>query len=568
VTALQPPLVARVVPDVSGLDKQFDYLVPDQLAPTLAVGDIVRVPLHGRRVRGWVVRLGPPSADTPVERLVALLSRSGHGPAAEVVELAHWAAWRWGSDHVQALLTSASPHRNVPGLPSPRRTVDPSPGPAGVVLHRVAPLTDPMEIVLDVARRGPVIAIHPSVAGAGALGRRLARRGLAVAVLPDDWAAAAAGVDVVVGGRAAVWAPCPGLTGIVVLDEHDESLQEERSPTWHARDVAVERAARAGAQVALVSPAPTLTARHLVGAAVQAAPEAERRRGWPEVEVVDRSDADPWRRSLVTTELVAHLRSDARVACVHNVPGRSRLLACRACRALQRCTVCDASVALDDDGRFRCGRCGADRPPGCQSCGSSAMANVRPGITRLRDELEAAAGRPVVAVSASQPPSDGADVYVGTEAVLHRVRDLDVVVFLDLDHELLAPRYRAAEHTLALLVRAARLVGGRRDGARLVLQTHQPDHPLVDAVRRADPSLLDPTEERRRRQLGLPPFGAIASITGETAGAYAASCGLAAAGAADDVLVRADDWAALADALATPRPRGSRLRVEVDPPRR
>lgn len=569
-TTARPPLVARVVPDVSGLDKQFDYLVPAALEATLRVGDIVRVPLHGRRVRGWVVRLGAPSDDTPVDRLVELLARSSHGPAPDLVDLARWAAWRWGSDHVQALLTSASPHRNVPALPPARRTVTAAgaASAAPVVLRRVGPLTDPLAIVLEVVRRGPTIAIHPSVAGAAALGRRLGRQGLSVAVLPDDWAAAAGGVDVVVGGRAAVWAPCPGLTGIIVLDEHDEALQEERSPTWHARDVAHRRAASADAALVLVSPVPTLAARELAGGAVVDVEVDERRRGWPEVEVVDRSDADPWRRSLVTSELIAHLRSGARVACVHNVPGRSRLLACRACRALQRCMVCDASVVLDDDGRFRCRRCATERPPACQTCGSAAMANVRPGITRLRDELEAAAGRTVVAVSGAVDDLPPADVYVGTEAVLHRVRDLDVVAFLDLDHELMAPRYRATEHTLGLLVRAARLVGGRRDASRLVLQTHRPDHPVIDAVRQGDPALLDEAEAARRRQLGLPPFGAIASITGEGAGAYAAACGLAAAGAADDVLVRADGWALLADALATPRPRGSRLRVEVDPPRR
>ena len=164
--------------------------------------------------------------------------------------------------------------------------------------------------------------------------------------------------------------------------------------------------------------------------------------------VVDRSDEDPWKRSLVTSPLIDRLRTPGlRVVCVSNITGRARVLACRNCRALQRCERCDAAVGLDDDGRLHCRRCRTDRPPVCQACGRSAFANLRPGVTRLREELEGAANRPVVAVtgSSNEPPL-GADIHVGTEAVLHRVDDADVVVFLEFDSEMLAPRFRAAEH--------------------------------------------------------------------------------------------------------------------------
>jgi primosomal protein N' (replication factor Y) (superfamily II helicase) len=196
------------------------------------------------------------------------------------------------------------------------------------------------------------------------------------------------------------------------------------------------------------------------------------------------------------------------------------------------------------------------------------MATVRPGVTRLRDELEAAAGRPVGAVTGSTVELPEVDVYVGTEALLHRVRGVDVVAFLDLDAELFAPRYLAAEHVLALLTRAARLVGGRRPDSRIVVQTHEPRHPLLVAVAASDPAQLDEAEEHRRRSLGLPPFGALAAISGDGAQDYAAECGLATHGPGAEVLVRAPTWTDLADALQTPRPRGHRLRVEVDPPRR
>src|SRR4029077_8624686 len=125
----------------------------------------------------------------------------------------------------------------------------------------------------------------------------------------------------------------------------------------------------------------------------------EERGSWPIVELADRSRDEPWKTSLVTSQLITHLRSERTVVCVHNTPGRARILACGACRTLARCAVCDAAVGLADDGTLDCRRCGTVRPAVCVQCGTSASANLRPGVTRLREALEAAAGRPVVAVT-------------------------------------------------------------------------------------------------------------------------------------------------------------------------
>jgi primosomal protein N' (replication factor Y) len=300
------------------------------------------------------------------------------------------------------------------------------------------------------------------------------------------------------------------------------------------------------------------------------------RRGWPIVEVVDRSRDEPWRTSLVTSPLIAHLRRpDHTVVCVHNTPGRARILACRSCRSLARCERCEAAVALADDGAFTCRRCGLSRPAVCAVCGGSAFANLKPGVTRLREELEAAAGRPVVAVTGGDgeaPPP--AAVYVGTEAVLHRVPRADVVAFLDFDVELLAPRYRAAEQAMALLVRGARLLGSRteRPEARLLVQTFLPRHEVVQGALLADPGRFTATETERRRTLGLPPFAALATVSGsgsgEVADALRAVPGLTVGGDPSRYVVRAPSWDDLGRALiATPRPKGTRLRIAVDPPR-
>jgi primosomal protein N' (replication factor Y) len=436
-------------------------------------------------------------------------------------------------------------------------------------LIRLPPTDDPLAIVLEALEQGPTLVVHPSVDEAHRLAARLRHAGRSTAVHPDQWARAAAGVDVVIGGRSAVWSPCASMRSIVVLDEHDEALQEERSPTWHARDVAIERAGRAGVACVLVSPCPSATALQWAGTSLRRPSVSDERDGWPILEIVDRTKEEPWKRSLLTSPLIQHLRQrDLRVICVHNTKGRARLLACRTCKSLQRCERCQAAVVQDDARSLVCGRCGMTRPVVCQQCGSGALSVVRPGVSRLREEIEAAAGRPVGVVTGDSDSLPEDDVLIGTEAVLHRAKHADIVAFLDLDAELLAPRYRAGEQAMALLARAARLVGKRDGGGRLLVQTFLPRHEVLQSVLYADPSRAAKVELTRREELGLPPFAALAAVSGTGAGVFAAATGLEHSSNGDAVLLRASTWDELGAALAaTPRPKGSRLRVEVDPAR-
>jgi primosomal protein N' (replication factor Y) len=574
--------IARVLPNVTGLDKSFDYLIPDDLAADVRVGTVVRVELHGRRVGGWVTEISDKAAHgLSLDSLKPIVKVTGYGPDREVIELARWALVRWAARRLRPLLVTATPVRAVKALPVEHYT-SPSAEPtspatvellaAGGGVLRLPPRADVMPTILAAVRLGPCLVVVPQHDEAKLLDARLRRAGISTALMPAAWAAAAAGVDVVIGSRSAAWAPCRGLSVAVVIDEHDEALQEERSPTWHARDVIVERCRRAGVPYVLVSPAPTLVAveEYAGSSGVVHPPAARERAGWPRVVLIDRTDEDPWKRSLITPPLIERIRDpDLTVICVSNIKGRARVLACRACRALIRCESCDAAVGLADDGRLSCRRCGVERPPVCQACGASRFANLRPGVTRLREELEAAAARPAVLVTGAddQVPAD-AGVYVGTEAVLHRVHNADVVAFLEFDSEMLAPRFRASEQALALLIRAGRIA------PEVLVQTFTPDNEVLRAAVAGDPAAILPGERERRRPLALPPYGALAVISG--AGSAEVAAGVSNSGGGVDVggdgtgrfLLRADDWTTIGIALnAAERPPGSRVRVEVDPPR-
>jgi primosomal protein N' (replication factor Y) len=189
----------------------------------------------------------------------------------------------------------------------------------------------------------------------------------------------------------------------------------------------------------------------------------------------------------------------------------------------------------------------------------------------VREELERLAGRPVGEVTGDKPGDDdalAAPVVVGTEAVLHRLGRANAVVFLDFDQELLAPRYRAAEEAFALLARAARLVGGRTEGGRILVQTRMPGHETIAAAVHADPSLFALLESARRAALRFPPEAALALVSGAGADDFVKALGsvVEVMGPADGRwLVRAPDHRALCDALAAgPRP-AKRVRIAVDP---
>jgi len=347
--------------------------------------------------------------------------------------------------------------------------------------------------------------------------------------------------------------------------------------------VAAERARRRGVPCVLVSPCPLL--EQLQWGSLVLPSRGTERAGWAPLEIVDRRQEDP-RAGLLGEHLVPILRRATlaeRVVCVLNRKGRVRLLACRACGALTICEFCGGAMAQPGGTgtALRCQRCSRERPPVCQACGSGALRAARTGVTKLAEDLEALARLPVGVVTAEVEHLPPTPVLAGTDAVLHRVGAADVavsaVVFVEFDTELSAPRYQAPEEALATLALASRLVGGR-GGGRLLVQTRQPEHPVLQAAVRADPGRLAERELAVRQELALPPATALAQLSGDDATTAEVAAALAALGGVEVLgptegrwLIRAPDHRVLCDALAqVGRPVGAgndRLRIEVDPQR-
>ncbi|HTL85375.1 MAG TPA: hypothetical protein VL856_09340, partial [Acidimicrobiia bacterium] len=290
--------VCRVVPDVPALDRAFDY----RIDADVPVGTIVRVPLHGRRVRGWITAL---DVEPESENLLDVLAVVSAGPPAAVVELADWIAWRWTGPRV-AVLRSASPPNNAPLSTVCAEQVAITTSTAQTVDARVVrwpPLRDRREFVASLcADTGSTIVCIADAGRARTFATYLRETGRRVALLhsvesdaarTDAWRRAAQGECIVVGGRIAALAPVPDLGAAILMDDADEALQEERAPTWHARDVLRERAVRAGASFTVCSPVPTIESLMMRPAQLELPSTDVERAGWPRVQVVDRREEPP-----------------------------------------------------------------------------------------------------------------------------------------------------------------------------------------------------------------------------------------------------------------------------------
>ena len=614
-----------VVPDVTGVDRTFVYLAE----AGIGIGTIVRVNLAGRKVRGWVVAVGVEVPDgiecRPIEAVVSFALDEA------VISLAHFAAFRYAG-WLRPFLLAGSPVRNIvsteqASTPSRRQVVAEDATPFAfdtadpVVVETLRALACE-RVVLSLppnaqrllvveafssmlrarSRRGAsLLVLVPEHRDAQTLARHLRQRGHRCATFPDDYLPAREGVAVVIGTRNAAFAPVSNLGGILVLDIHSESYTGQRAPTWNAAVIARERARRASVPILMTSPCPPV--------ALTGIEEPERfarqfqRANWPVIEVVDRRMDDP-RSGLYTPDLariIRHALSDdeRQVVCVLHRVGRLRLLACSACGEIARCGRCAGAMQQRERAErgvatmLTCATCESTRPVICASCGSTALKTLRVGVSRAAEELAALVGVATQLVTGEhqrersrEPKESEARVLVGTEAVLHRVRAASLVVLLDFDQHLLAPRFAAAEEALALVALAGRLVGARglRSTSsftrRLVIQSRMPDHVVLRAATGGDPDLVREDELVRRREARLPPFSAIALVSGERSDEvserlaadsrlevfpFASSHPTGDAGASTRHLVRARTIAELCGAIEASSVRGPGVRIEVDP---
>jgi primosomal protein N' len=566
------PRAVRIITEVAAVDRPFDYAVTEATAQ-VAVGDRVRVDFNHRSVRGWVLDEAEPSAE-----LKPLTKWLGYGPPASLLALLSWASERWYSP-LSRFLISTSPRRLITSLPvAPAsepladgvRPTGPMFGPGVIV---VAPTTDPLPLVLGAYeatrdRPGSLLVLVPTEAWANRLRGRLEQRGCAVASGEAQWDRMRAGWPVVVGARGTALAPVPRVRAAVIIDADDEAYRSEAAPTWSAFGMLSERCRRDDAPLWATSMIP---APELVGtSSFQKVDDVSA--GWPRVEFVDRRLSDPHDGVLSREALdAAHraLGGDEPVAVVVVLQrlGTGRLFACRRCGELARCATC-AQGEQEFGEMVACREQHELRAPFCRACGATNLKRVRVGVTTLARDVAAQLSQAVSEITASSDPETTlARVVVGTEAVWQRVRRCSVVIFVDFDQYLLAPRASARREAIMAVGKAGRLVGSRCDGrGPVLLQTRRGEDSVITALTRGDFDEIIDNDVETARLLGLAPFGAEARVSGPGAEHFVdqlRSVGLTVDESAGVFAVRAPDVDTLTRKLRAAQRPIEKLRVAV-----
>lgn len=360
----------------------------------------------------------------------------------------------------------------------------------------------------------------------------------------ENWLNAATGeAKVIVGARSALFLPFQNLGLIVIDEEHEGAFKQEDGVIYHARDMAVVRAREGGIPIVLSSATPSLetminaqTGRyhevHLPSRFGQAV--------LPRIEVIDLKAHKPekghWGRAWLAPPLVQAidetLKQGEQGLLFLNRRGYAPLTLCSACGHRLHCPQCTAWLVEHRlTKRLQCHHCGynAAKPKSCAQCGAEdSFVACGPGIERVAEEAQARwpdAAVKMVASDTLDRPSAVAeliedilqhriDLLVGTQVLAkgHHFPNLTLVGVVDADLGLSSWDLRAAERTYQLLHQVAGRAGRAERQGRVLLQTHDPAHPVMQALASGDDADFYARESEGRDMLHMPPFGRLTAL--------------------------------------------------------
>ena len=394
----------------------------------------------------------------------------------------------------------------------------------------------------------PEIGLTPQ-----ALARFRARLGVPVHALHSGlndneraatWMAAARGqARVIVGTRSAVFVPLPEPGIVIVDEEHDGSYKQFDGIRYHARDFAIVRARALGVPVVLGSATPSLESLHNVQSGRYAHLRLRHRAGNakpPQVRVLDVRKR-PLHAGLGEESLTAirsALDAGGQVLVFKNRRGYAPVLLCHDCGWSAHCPRCSTPdkptpMTVHAQGkRLQCHHCGHRRPSplACPDCASLALQPQGNGTERIEEELQSRfADAPVLRIDrgstghrdALQKHFDelGAKpgILVGTQMLAkgHDLPNLTLVVVVGIDEGLFSADFRSGEKLAQLLVQVAGRAGRADKPGHVLLQTHHPEHPLLQTLVTGGYHAFADGELALREAAGFPPFAHLALLRAE-----------------------------------------------------
>lgn len=347
------------------------------------------------------------------------------------------------------------------------------------------------------------------------------------------------GASLVVGARSALFLPFRDLGLIVVDEEHDNSYKQEDGVLYNARDMAVLRGSINDAQVVLASATPSLESWANAEAGKYTRLDLTSRFGeavMPDIRALDmRAEKLPpnrWISGPLAAAVKARIERGEQSLLFLNRRGFAPVTICRACGHQLGCPECDARLVEHRFlKRLMCHQCGETFPipTACPSCeAEDRLAPVGPGVERLAEEAETLfPDARIVTLSSDlfgsaralkarieEIAAGGADIVIGTQLVAkgHNFPLLTLVGVIDADLGLQGSDLRAAERTFQLMRQVSGRAGRSDKPGVALLQTYQPEHPVIRAILAGDEEAFWRAEAREREHAGAPPFGRMAGI--------------------------------------------------------
>ncbi len=391
----------------------------------------------------------------------------------------------------------------------------------------------------------PEIALTPQT-----IGRFSARFPGRVAVLHsklslgeqfDEWQRIRDGAfDVVIGSRSAVFAPQPDLGLIVIDEEHEWTYkQQEQSPRYHAREVAIKLAELTGSAVILGSATPDLESYHRAQIGdyrLLQLPERIAQASLPKVEIVDmRQELKQGNRSIFSRSLfqaiTKALTAGEQVILFLNRRGTASFVQCRDCGFVLRCRRCDISLTYHGtQDSLICHQCNYKTPVPriCPNCFSKRIRFLGIGTQRIAEEVAKAFpqarllrwDRDVTRGKYSHEEildrflAHDADILIGTQMIAKGL-DLPLVTLvgvINADIGLYFPDFHSSERTFQILTQVAGRAGRGILGGRVIMQSYSPEHYAIAAAAEHDYHAFYEREFAFRRQQGTPPFNRLARL--------------------------------------------------------
>lgn len=345
--------------------------------------------------------------------------------------------------------------------------------------------------------------------------------------------------QLVVGARSALFLPFRDLGLIVVDEEHDTSYKQEDGVLYNARDMAVLRASLNSAQVVLASATPSLESWSNAQAGKYARLDLQARFGaaeLPAMHAVDMRAEDlpsgSWISPSLQMAVKQRLASGEQSLLFLNRRGYAPVTLCRACGEQVGCDHCDARMVEHRfQKRLMCHQCGETKPVPqvCPSCKvEGKMAVVGPGVERVAEEAAMLFPDAKQAILSSdlfgsaralksqieEIAAGETDIIIGTQLVAkgHNFPRLTLVGVIDADLGLQGSDLRAAERTFQLMRQVAGRAGRAEKTGEALLQTFQPEHPVIRATLAGDDEGFWQAEAEERQATGMPPYGKLAGI--------------------------------------------------------